>query len=327
LGSIGIDPDMPVIDSDSRISGLLRPTAMQKVDNITGDPYWIITNPKTADIYVYTNVGKFYKINPTLTTITLIATLATSSGNGAEYYDNYIYLATNTDVARYGPMDGSPTMTTSFWVGTMANPALTNTTYPSLLGKQMPNHSMLRLQDNQLYFCDVVGNKGALHKIKTRKTTVEGDTVATGFTILTIATVSRARNGSNVATIITGAGHGLSSGNIITITGLGGTGYNVSGVTVTVVDDYTFTYSSTGALEATTPDTGGVLSVSNSFMVLDFPYGNYPTDLDEFQNNILIEKRKGSFLGHNSRFFLKSNYNRKSFSFCYKEYKWNTLYI
>ena len=72
-----------------------------------------------------------------------------------------------------------------------------------------------------------------------------------------ISTVSRARSGSNVATIIVSASHGLITGDTVTISGMSGTGYNATSVSVTVVNSTTFTYSNTGSSEGTTGDTGG----------------------------------------------------------------------
>lgn len=74
-----------------------------------------------------------------------------------------------------------------------------------------------------------------------------------------IATASRARNGSNVATIVCGVNHGLVNGNTVSITGLGGTGYNTASASVTVTNATTFTYANTGSSEGTTADTAGLI--------------------------------------------------------------------
>lgn len=103
-----------------------------------------------------------------------------SSGNGAVYYNNYMYQATGTDVRRYGPLNGTPSLNTSFWVGTIGGGALINTTYPTVGGVNIPNHSMHVHGDNKLYFCEfnTAGNpgKGVINYIATSKTTDEGDT-------------------------------------------------------------------------------------------------------------------------------------------------------
>lgn len=176
--SIGIDPDFPVTDTDIRTSALIRPTAMAKFSGstVTGVPLWIVPNPKDAITYVHASDGKVHTVTSGLAMGADLTSPTSSSGNGSAYYDNYIYFRKNTDVARYGPLNGSPSMTQDYWVTTLGKTALTNTTYPALRGVTMPNGKMHRHTDNKLYFIDVVDNKGVLHYIKTTKTTVEGDT-------------------------------------------------------------------------------------------------------------------------------------------------------
>ena len=73
-----------------------------------------------------------------------------------------------------------------------------------------------------------------------------------------IATSTRAR-ATNVATIVCGSSHSLLTGEIATISGLSGSDYNDSDVTVTVTNSTTFTYPNTGANEGATGDTGGLV--------------------------------------------------------------------
>lgn len=182
--SIGIDPDMPVDDSSVRTSGFIRPTSMSKISGatVTDAPMWMVTTPKTSTIYVYARDGKVHRMNSSLAFLSDAGTLASSTANGAEYYDNYAYFAKNTDIDRYGPLDGSPSFTTGYWNGTLGKAALSNTTYPSIQGIPIPNHPMHRHTDNKLYIGDVLSNttantnKGALHYVRTTKTSVEGDT-------------------------------------------------------------------------------------------------------------------------------------------------------
>lgn len=76
----------------------------------------------------------------------------------------------------------------------------------------------------------------------------------------TVGTSSRARSG-NVATIVTAAAHGLVEAQQVAISGLGGSGYS-SGVhtVIEVINSTTFTFASVGSNEATTSDTGGVVT-------------------------------------------------------------------
>ncbi len=185
--SLGIDPAQPIDDLDTATStigsGLLRPAASQLISasTITAAPLWMVPNPKDANVYVYDARGSAYTIDATMTTVTALSdggSLSSAIGNGCEYYDNYLYFAKNTDIARYGPLNGSAAFNGSYWVGTLAKAALTNTTYPrSFLNSiGLPNHFLKRHSNGKMYIADVVGNLGTLHYIATTKTTVEGDT-------------------------------------------------------------------------------------------------------------------------------------------------------
>ncbi len=179
LSSVGIDPDMPPDDSSNKPCGYIRPTVMTKFSgaNVDAAPLWILTNPKDNKIHVLTNNGKFISYTSAFASETLIATLATCSGNGAAYYDNYLYLARNADLGRYGPLNGTPALDDDWWTAVLTLTALHDTVYPSINGVEMPNHAMHRHTDDKLYFCDVnASNKGIINYVKTTKTTVEGDT-------------------------------------------------------------------------------------------------------------------------------------------------------
>lgn len=76
-----------------------------------------------------------------------------------------------------------------------------------------------------------------------------------GGTKTNVSSVSRARS-TNVATIVA-TEHGLATGNVVTVASMGGTGYNGTGLAVTVSDADTFTYACVGDDEETTPDTAG----------------------------------------------------------------------
>jgi len=72
----------------------------------------------------------------------------------------------------------------------------------------------------------------------------------------TISTV--ARNGSNVATIVTTANHGLTTGDTVTIVCTSDSGFNTVNASVTVSNNTTFTYANTGALVGTIAGSGTV---------------------------------------------------------------------
>lgn len=184
LNAVGIDPDFPISDSsgDFRASGALRPTSYAEFSgtNVNANPYWLTTTPKDTSLYAYLKNGKFFSYNSSLGGESLVATASSSSGNGMAYYNNYIYTFRNTDVDRYGPLDGTPAYGTSVWTGATlgSQTALTNTVYQTHRGAagNVPNHAAHVHTDNALYFCDFKDGQGLIHKIKTTKTTDEGDT-------------------------------------------------------------------------------------------------------------------------------------------------------
>lgn len=177
--SIGIDPDMPAADNGDKPSGYIRPTNMVKFSgvNVNATPLFILTNPKITTVYIILSNGRIISYDENLTNEALVDTITGNLCKGAEYYDNYHYIASGTLIGRLGPLNGSIVLTDDYWNGVLSKTALVNTTYPSINGVLIPNHPMHRHTDNRLYIGDVLSNnKGCLHYIQTTKTTVEGDT-------------------------------------------------------------------------------------------------------------------------------------------------------
>jgi hypothetical protein len=200
LQAVGIDPDLPAVASGltTRTSGVIVPSTYVKFSGteIDGIPYWIITQPKSDHSFVYTSAGKLHSFNADITmratdeagTAFPIA-ITGGAGNGAAYYNNFLYLAEGTEISQYGGLDqgASIVQTPNVWQGakfSMAT-ALTNSTYPIMtaLSLSIPNHPMHVHGDNALYVGDVLptgaganSGRGCLHKIKTKRTTIDGDT-------------------------------------------------------------------------------------------------------------------------------------------------------
>lgn len=189
--SIGINPSAPVNDLEADYnsfvpSGLLRPTSFDSVGSTAGNPMWMVNPPwknsTSGTTFIYDSVGSVYTFNNVSNAFTSFGDLTdggTSSGNGCAYYDNYVYFARDTTIARYGPLTGfgsTSAFTDDYWVGTLGKTALTNTTYPNATKVRMSNHILHRHSDGKLYILDVLDNTGTIHYIKTKKTTVEGDT-------------------------------------------------------------------------------------------------------------------------------------------------------
>lgn len=95
-----------------------------------------------------------------------------------------------------------------------------------------------------------------------RQFAIHGTLQAAYNPTMTYATASRSRT-SNVATITTSTAHGLTAGMTVTVSGLGGTGYNGTVVITSAPTSTTFTYSNTGTNETTTTDTAGTVDPGN----------------------------------------------------------------
>jgi hypothetical protein len=194
--SVGIDPGSPLPGSSGspysssiynvKPSGLIRPVQSNQLSGTMNQtPYWMSGARSTTTIFVLDSRGSVYTHSVGENSFTALNDIGatTGSGNGMSYYDNYQYFATNTDIARYGPLDGTPVFTPNYWTSTLGLTALSDSSYPFILlssgvSGELPNHYLHRHSDGRLYIADVVGNQGYLHYIKTTKTTVEGDTNA-----------------------------------------------------------------------------------------------------------------------------------------------------
>lgn len=198
-GAFGIDPDFRSAISP-KTGGAITPAAYAKFSSTElgtdSVPNWIITTPKdsSAYIYAYCTGGEFLRYTyaaPSFGSASALTEPTSGAGNGMAYYNNYIYLATPTDIARYGPLNNSPSLTQTVWTGATlgSQTALNNTTYPTFNNSgavlSVPNHAMHVHTDGFLYVCDVISTayattalegKGVLHRISTSKTTDEGDT-------------------------------------------------------------------------------------------------------------------------------------------------------
>jgi hypothetical protein len=193
--AIGIDPSATDDGSGGDYgvgTGLLVPTNYADVAKELQVVTWIQNAPKTTSTFFYGASGSCYtrtgndiwqgglSDGGTMSGTSHATGNGASSGNGFAYYDNYMYLAKNTTIARYGPLDGDAVFDGDYWGTTLAKAELTDTTYPYpasySFGGRLPNHILHRHSNGKLYIADVVGNNGTLHSISTTKTTREGDT-------------------------------------------------------------------------------------------------------------------------------------------------------
>lgn len=185
---IGIDPDQAISSTNVKTSGAIAPTRYEKFSGseVTGYPMFIITQNKTTNSFVYASDGKFHSFNSSLAmratdeaSTSLPIPVTGGTGAGAVYYNNFIYVAEATDISQYGGMDqgASIAMTENVWTGAKFGlTALTDVTYPTLNGVEMPNHVMHVHPNNSVYIADSVDGQGVIHRLKTTETTIEGDT-------------------------------------------------------------------------------------------------------------------------------------------------------
>lgn len=185
LAGIGIDPDVPLSDDagDVKTAGLIRPVNYVKFSGEAVDsaPIAIITTPKDAYVYVVLSSGSLVRYDSDLSNETVLGHVQESSSDvearGADYYNNYIYIRTPHDVSRWGPLDGSPSMTDEFWTSDLSKTALTDSDYPlTLFDVGYLNHYGTVHVDAALYFLDYADGIGMVHFIKTEKGSAQGDT-------------------------------------------------------------------------------------------------------------------------------------------------------
>lgn len=191
--SLGIDPAYPLdsttLATNSRVmkaSGLLRPVGSAKFSGttITNAPMWQVPNPKNSLVYVYDARSSAYSIDPTGPTVTALSDAGTLSstghGDGCEYYDNYIYFSTPSDLTRYGPLDGTPGFQISYWQATLGLSAIPEISTPGVVFNTnlgYPRKVLKRHSDGKMYIGHkTAGGQGAISYVSTTKTTVEGDT-------------------------------------------------------------------------------------------------------------------------------------------------------
>jgi hypothetical protein len=99
--------------------------------------------------------------------------------------------------------------------------------------------------------------------------------VATGVAFSQKSSTNRARDAGNTATITTSAAHGLTTGDFVTTTSFGGTGYNLSNIPVTVISATQFSYFSFGAAETTAADVAGRVDLAGLTIPRTYVYTYY----------------------------------------------------
>src|SRR3990167_10378946 len=94
--SLGIDPGQG--------DGIIYPIPSKNQFNGAGIPFWILPpTPKVAQLsYIYDSTGSVYSYNPisspAVTALSDAGEMTGGVGNGAAYYDNYVYFSKNTTI-------------------------------------------------------------------------------------------------------------------------------------------------------------------------------------------------------------------------------------
>lgn len=178
LYSESVDPELKENTSNAfgKASLGLIPTRSVTVSGagMNTAPMWILTNPVNELIYTYCTNGELISYSSAFTE-TVIGTPTNGAGNGMAFYNDYMLLATPTEISAYGPLSGVPAITNTIWNGTFGLTLLTNTTYPSNGTNTMPNHPMHTHVDNKCYIGDYAGGRGLIHFFKTQAGTITND--------------------------------------------------------------------------------------------------------------------------------------------------------
>lgn len=225
LTSLGIDPEASV---QNKPSGSILPVGYKTFSSagvVSGYPMWIVTDPTLFKIWVYCNNGAFVKYDGDFTNQTGLTAIPSGAGNGMAYFQDYIYLATPTQVYRYGPLSGSPAISAALiangqlldnWDAGTTDTLLTDTTYIATRNVTFPNHAMHVHGDGFLYLCDYSANsvlgKGLIHRIGT---TAAGANSGSSYNVLdlppNIKPYAIKSFGTDLAIIGSSAGSGVTT--------------------------------------------------------------------------------------------------------------------
>jgi len=285
MASLAVDPDAQSA-MNVRTSGVIRPVPYAKFSGteVTGAPLWITANPRTQNSFVFASDGKLHSYDRDLAmratdeaSTAFPISVAASGGNGMAFYDNYLYLGQNANIARYGPFDSahvaSIALDASWWTD-IGKTALIDSTYPSLRGVEMPNHVMHVHGDGALYVGDVLpSGQGCLHRIETAPQ-LDYDGQTGNFTVGLVVT-----GGTSGATAVILADSDAGATGTLTLGSVLGTFQNNEALSDT----------STGAATVNGTLTPGAGDSGNSeFEALDLPSSYFPTAIETWGSDLVI---------------------------------------
>lgn len=187
LDAIGIDTEAigGIGNITNKSVGVVQPTSQTQVitsSSLGEAPMWILGSSNTVGAFVYGSGGSVYALNSLLALDGDGSQWKPTSGagNGMVGYGDYMYFATDTDIARLGPLSATaPTMVHNYWSSSdngLGQAALTNTTYPTARNVEYPNHVLHAHNDGYVYVADYANGQGMIHSFNI---TSAGATTAT----------------------------------------------------------------------------------------------------------------------------------------------------
>lgn len=170
LASIGIDPEDNL--ENTRPSGVIAPTLYSKFSagQLTAAPMWISGAPTSAGVYVLDMNGSLLSYSVTLATSSeeSLGNPGAGSGNGMSAWNDYVYCALDTTIARWGRVSQTGgAFTADYWVSGLSMSALTDSQYPSTNSVDFPNHFLYPHNDGRMYVMDYDGANGRIHSFTT----------------------------------------------------------------------------------------------------------------------------------------------------------------
>lgn len=175
LDSVAIDPEF-VNSATKRPSMNIMPTRYQRVLTLDSEaPMWISGAQTTTGVFVYGSGGTLYALSSALVPDPeggLVQPTA-GAGNGMVVYNDYVYMATATDIYRFGPLSATaPTLSADgYWRSSsgFGQAAMTDTEYPGIRNLEYPNHPMHFHNNGKVYMGDYDG-EGLIHVFETTAT-------------------------------------------------------------------------------------------------------------------------------------------------------------
>lgn len=115
-GAFSIAQNLDIVTEPASFT-LNKRTTKDSGSTVVGLIKWFISgSPHNTNLYSVDDGGRIYQ-RTSGGTWSLLRTVASCSGQGLEVFSNYLYYTQNTQVGRYGLLDGTPTFTDNWQTG------------------------------------------------------------------------------------------------------------------------------------------------------------------------------------------------------------------